>query len=105
VHERKIDPLPTVRDLPRILVNDKAREVFLKHGTKEANKVLNVPTPQALSDLQLEQLCQALIEKLHRLSFKDIQQMRKDPTSGPATRLTELQEVVNDFCNDIAGGD
>lgn len=105
VHERKIDPLQTVRELPRILANDAARQVFLKDGTKEAIKLLYVPPPQEVSNLRLEQLCQALIERLHQLSFRDIQQMRKDPTSGPATRLAELQEVVNDFCNDIAGGD
>ncbi len=36
VHERKLEPLQTVRQLPEILRTPKAKEVFLKKGAREA---------------------------------------------------------------------
>jgi hypothetical protein len=40
IHEDKLSPLNTIRSLPRILRNQKAREAFLKYGAKEAMKLL-----------------------------------------------------------------
>lgn len=43
IHENKLYPLQKVRVLPRILRNDKAREIFLKHGARKAEAVLEKP--------------------------------------------------------------
>jgi hypothetical protein len=102
VHERLIDPLATVRSLPAILSYPPAREVFLKHGAKEAMKLLYQPTPPAAGELSLEQLCQALVEKLGKLSHKEMKKMKDEPTSSVVIQLLEAQTAINDTCSDMA---
>lgn len=102
VHEWKIDPLATVRDLPRILANPAAKSAFLKDGAREAVKLLYAPPPAAADELSLEQLCQALVEKLNKLSFPQVKKMRDDPTCSLATRLLEAQSILNDTCSEFS---
>lgn len=105
VHDKLIDPLATVRDLPRILPDERARNVFLRDGAREAIKLLYVPPPPAAQELNLEQLCQALVQKLNQLSYKEVKHMREDPTCSLATRLLDAQEAINDACTEIAHDD
>lgn len=104
VHERLIDPLLSVRDLPNILSSDQAREKFLKEGTKEAVKLLYEPPPPAAGGLSIEQLCLALTERLNQVSYNEIKKMRADSTGVVATRLLELRDIINDACAEITSG-
>ena len=48
IHERKIDPLNSVRQLPAVLANPKAQKIFLKEGMRKAIAALDRP------DLEVE---------------------------------------------------
>ena len=43
IHDGKLYPLQKVRVLPRILRNDKAREIFIRQGARKAEAVLERP--------------------------------------------------------------
>ena len=43
VIDRKIDPLNSVRDLPRMLARSDIRKVFLKSGARQARRMLDAP--------------------------------------------------------------
>jgi hypothetical protein len=56
VDERLIDPLATVRDLPRILDNKRSREKFLHEGAKDALKELVLHENGNLADASMDSL-------------------------------------------------
>jgi len=49
VHEKLIYPISTVRKLPLILKNEKAKRIFLKKGTEEALKLIWLPICKIIS--------------------------------------------------------
>lgn len=105
VRDRKIDPLNTVRAVPRILRNPQARARFLTVGAREALKILDVPAPTSLSNAPLEQLLRAVIDRLNMIPYPDVKAMKSDPGGQKAQLLLEANEVLADLCKDISGGD
>jgi hypothetical protein len=106
VHERKIDPLNTVRQLPRILNNEESKKVFLNHGqgaAKEAIKILNVPTTTSttLHDATLEILMSALTEKLGILPGREVAQLRENPDSSRGQIFNDLYDEIQWIYNEI----
>jgi len=62
IHEGKLFPLQKLRVLPRILRNEKAREIFLKHGARKAEAVLEKPDlSRTLQEAEIGQLARALL--------------------------------------------
>ena len=60
IHDEKLYPLQKVRVLPRILRNDKAREIFIKQGARKAEAVLERPDlSKTLQEAELGQLARA----------------------------------------------
>ena len=99
VHKRHIDPLNTVRYLPRILSNPESKAVFLKGGrgaAREAIKLLNVPAPTGtnLEDATINELMVALTEKLGVLPGHEVTQLRETPDSERAQIFNDLFEEV-----------
>jgi hypothetical protein len=85
VHESKLSPQNTVRQLPRILANPEAKRQFLAHNAREALKILDQPSATAvISNASLDQLATALSVKLRQLNWSEIQAM-KEAKDGPAT--------------------
>lgn len=101
VHERLIDPLNTVRALPRILTNAAAKDKFLIDGAREALKLLDAPTTVSLSSVSTDQLLRAVIERVNQISFSEVKKLRADPSSASAQLFFESQEVIADLCKDI----
>jgi hypothetical protein len=102
IHERKIDPLKTVRLLPRILKNDETRSVFLRRGAKEARKYLDAPDlGKTLRDASYVQLARALRESLDRMLHSDFQKMKDNPDGDDAQSILEtywsLQRAIQDL--------
>jgi len=74
VHESKLSPQNTVRQLPRILANPDAKKQFLAHNAREALKVLDQPSTNAvIANATLEQLATALSVKIRQLNWTEVQ--------------------------------
>jgi len=106
VHERKIDPLNTVRQIPRILDNEDSKQVFLSHGqgaAKEAIKILNIPTSTdtKLQDATLETLMVVLTEKLGILPSREVVQLRENPNCQKAQIFNDLHDEIQWVFNEI----
>jgi hypothetical protein len=105
VHEDKLSPLNTIRTLPRILRNPKAKEVFLKRGAKEAEKLLDRPDlSKALSDVSIGALAEALTQAIYALSWKEAERLWSEPASETAQQLSEAAAALNDLMSGSASG-
>lgn len=77
IHERKLEPLNTIRQLPRILRNPKAKDIFLKQGAREAVMVLERPAlDEILAEADLGQLARALRQRVDTLPFQEHQRLK-----------------------------
>jgi len=95
IHEQKLYPLNTVRLLPRILRNERATEIFLKHGARKAAEVLERPgVSKALSDASVEQLAAALSQAVYDLPWLEAEKLRADPGGEVAQNLHEALDAL-----------
>jgi len=98
IHSDKLSPLNTIRSLPRILRNQKAREVFLKQDAKAAMKVLDRPdASKILAEAAIGALAQALTQAIYALSWRDAERLRVDPGSDTAQQLSEAAAALNEL--------
>ena len=98
IRDGKLFPLRTVRVLPRILRNAKAREIFLKSGAREAEAVLDKPEiDKNLQEADLGQVARALSEKLATLPYEQYQRLRTNSTGDTVQALLYAQENLSDF--------
>ena len=97
IQEGKLYPLQKVRVLAQILRNDKAREIFLKHGARRAEAVLEKPDlNRTLQEAEIGQLARALIGKIASLPYAEYQRIGADPGGDTAQALIEAQtELTN----------
>jgi hypothetical protein len=100
--DRKIDPLNTVRALPRILKDKNAQQIFLKKGATEAIKVLERPElSKALQEATLAQLSQALTEAINKVPYPQFLEFKKNPSSDTYQALIDIQETLNEFISTV----
>ena len=97
IHEGKLFPLQKVRVLPRILRNEKAREIFLKQGARKAEAVLEKPDlNRTLQEAEIGQLARALVGRIASLPYGEYQRIGTDPGGDTAQALIEAQtELTN----------
>ena len=97
IHEGKLSPLQKVRVLPRILKHEKAREIFLKHGARQAEAVLEKPDlNRTLQEAELGQLARALVNRIAALPYAESQRIGAEPGGETAQALVEAQtELAN----------
>lgn len=97
IHENKLFPLQKVRVLPRIVRNEKAREIFLKHGVRKAEAVLEKPDlNRTLQEAEIGQLARALVGRIASLPYSEYQRIGTDPGGETAQALVEAQtELAN----------
>jgi hypothetical protein len=101
--DRKIDPLRTVRDLPKILGNKEARQRFLKLGAKEAIKHLDLPPGSAaLDSVSIEALTRVLTEKLDSIEYNEVKALKADPSGNKAVAMLSLLETLQELCQEIS---
>ncbi|MDA1370239.1 MAG: hypothetical protein O2971_05710 [Proteobacteria bacterium] len=68
-----------VRDLPAMLENPRAREVFLTEGAKKAISFIDRPElVKELLEATLEELCYAVQEKIRIIQYEDMKRLRED---------------------------
>jgi hypothetical protein len=91
----KLYPLNTVRALPRILRNPKAKEAFLKYDARRAADLLEKPAlSKALSDANLGQLAHALTQAIYQLPWIEAEKLRKDPAGETVQLLNEAIDAL-----------
>jgi hypothetical protein len=103
VAKGNIDPLNTVRSLPRILKNPQAKSKFITVNAREALKILDVPASPALVNVQLDQLLTSLIERIDLLPYVDVVALCNDPGSARAQLLFQAKDTLSEICNRIGG--
>ncbi|WP_085035727.1 hypothetical protein [Ensifer aridi] len=92
IHEGKLFPLQKVRVLPRILRHEKAKEIFLKHGAKRAEAVLEKPDlSKTLQEAEIGQLARALVTRIASLQYDEQQRIKADPGGDTAQALIDAQ--------------
>lgn len=95
IHEGKLQPLANVRVLPRILRNQKARELFLKFDAKKATDALEKPgMSDALMNARIGELARALSYCSNKLPFIEADQIRNDPGSETAQALRDALAAI-----------
>lgn len=103
VKDQILYPLNRVRRLPAILANAEARRVFLTHGAREAEKVLDSPSAaEALEDATLTQLATALSDRIARMTYTDLLRLRADLGTPENDALTAARDQLAVLCEDIA---
>ena len=102
IYEEKIYPLNKVRILPRILRHPKAKDVFLKHGARKAEEVLDRPDlNKALKDADLGHLARALIEAIAALPWSESQRLRAEPTGETAQYIVEAHQALSEMVTSL----
>lgn len=102
VRDGLLSPLNTVRQLPRILENPKAKEIFLRDGAQEAVKVLDVPSPDdALKDASLDHLAREVCRRVLSMSYSELQRLREDVGSDQNEVLCQARDQLTQLCADI----
>lgn len=103
IKERKIVGLASVRQLPRVLADPKAKGVFLKKNIKAALDVLEKPELTAgLKDASLSQLARALTEKIGLLPYSEIKRLRESADDDAVRYADEAREAVEGLLADLA---
>lgn len=99
VHDSKISPLNTVRQIPRILGNAEAKRKFLSHDAREAMKVLEQPSANAaIKEATLDQLANALASKIRSLNWPDVKDLTEAHDTPRAQALSDCFEELHDLC-------
>jgi len=95
IRDQKLYPLNTVRLLPRILRNQKARDAFLKYDARQAADLLEKPAlSKALSEANLGQLAHALTQAVYQLPWIEAEKLRKDAEGEVAQLLHEALDAL-----------
>lgn len=103
VHQSRINPLNSVRQLPRILANPQAKKQFLLHDAREALKVLDQPSSSAiLREATLEQLALSLAMKVRSLSWAEVKTLMEGPNER-AQVLLDCFDELKQLCDQISG--
>jgi hypothetical protein len=99
VHDSKLSPLNTVRQIPRILGNLEAKKKFLSHDAREAMKVLEQPNANAaIKEASVDQLANALASKIRSLNWPDVKDLTEAHDSSRAQALSDCYEELHDLC-------
>lgn len=102
IKDEKIKGLAGVRQLPRVLGDKKARDIFVKKGLKAALDVLEKPEVNStLRDASIGQLARVLTEKLEALPWSEIQRLRADTEDDMLRYLIDAQESLTTFLAEL----
>ncbi len=98
-----IYPLNTVRKLPQILADKRAKEVFLKDGAREAIRLLDAPVADdALKDAPLEALALAISRRIRLMQLPELKQLREEREGFEVPILMEALDELAFLCKQIA---
>lgn len=97
LHYRQITRLEHVRELPRILKDDEARNAFLTKDSAEALKLLNRPTiDELVNKLELEDLLYAIQTKIGSVTYEETVTL-KEKSVHLHGHLLETRDLIDNF--------
>ena len=95
VHTEKIYPLNTVRQLPKILGDEKIREIFLKEGAREALRHIDLPdNKQLLSQASILELANALRAAIDAMPFENFRRLKDNPEHDEVIAMNDLYSTL-----------
>lgn len=104
INDKKIHPLDTVRQLPRILSNEESKKVFLKDGAREAIKILDTlekPTDVSLEDASLETLVKEIYNRINAIPYSEVMRLKEESDSEEKDVIRYAKDALNSFWKDI----
>jgi len=105
IHDRKIDPLSTVRQLPAVLADPKARQVFLKQGMRKAIATLDRPDLEVqLGQASLAQLARALTEAVRKIDLSELRRLRANPEDETVRSTYEALDELQGLRDELQAG-
>jgi hypothetical protein len=106
IHDRLIDTLSTVRQLPAVLSDPKARQVFLKQGMRKAIAVLDRPNMDVeLGHASLGQLARALSEAIRKLELTELRRLRSSPEEETVRAVQDAHEELGQLIAELGTHD
>ncbi len=105
IHERKIDPLSTVRQIPAVLGNPKAKQIFLKQGMKKAIDALDRPEVDIdLGHASIAQLARALTEAVRKIELTDLRELRANPDHEAVVAIHDTLDELQGLADELRSG-
>lgn len=105
IHDRRIDPLSTVRQLPAVLADPKARQIFIKQGMKKAIAVLERPDLDVeLGQASLGQLARALTEAVRKIELPELRRLRANPDDETVRAVYDALEELQGLADELRSG-
>ncbi|HEY4940644.1 MAG TPA: hypothetical protein VII56_04400 [Rhizomicrobium sp.] len=98
-----IKNLNSVRQLPRILPDKRARDVFVKKGVTAALDVLEKPElTGSLKGASISQLARALTEAIDVIPLSELRRLRANPDDDAVRYINDALESLQGLVNDLA---
>jgi hypothetical protein len=105
IRDGNIKNLQQVRQLPRVLSERRAREVFVKKDIKAALDVLEKPELSAgLRGATIGQLARALTEKIESIPYAEVNRLRANPDDDAVRYITDALEALEALVKDLNQG-
>ena len=105
IHDKRIDPLSTVRQLPAVLADPKARQVFIKQGMKKAIATLERPDLDVqLGQASLGQLARALTEAIRKIELPELRRLRANPDDETVRATYDALDELQGLADELRSG-
>lgn len=104
IYTKKMHPLDTVRQLPRILANEESRKVFLRAGAREAIKTLDAlekPVDVSLEGASLEILVKEIYNRINAIPYSEVMRLKEESDSEEKDVIRYAKDALNSFWKDI----
>ena len=104
INDRRLHPLETVRQLPRILSTEKSKQVFIKDGAREAIKVLDAlekPADVSLDDASLKTLVKEIYNRINTIPYSEVMRLKEESDSEEKDIIRYAKDALNSFWKDI----
>ena len=102
IKDGRIGGLASIRQLPRVLADKKARAVFLKKGIKAALDAIEQPEVNTdLRNSSISQLARALTEKIEGIPFVELQRLRAHPEDDAVRYIVDALEALQSLTSEL----
>jgi hypothetical protein len=105
IRDGNIKNLAQVRQLPRVLSEKRARDVFVKKDIKAALDVVEKPELSAgLKGATISQLARALTEAIESIPYAEFNRLRANPDDDAVRYITDALEALEHLVKDLNQG-
>lgn len=102
IRNNNIKNLAEVRALPRVLLDKKARDIFVKKNMKAALDVLEKPELTAgLRGASIGQLARALTEAIEQIPYVEFNRLRASPEDDAVRYINEAHDALRQLIADL----